>query len=210
MSVKLISITPKAEEQMMYCARVSNPKNQDSNNPKLLSYCIKHGHWSIFEMADMCVEIECSRAIGRQILRHRSFCFQEFSQRYADISQLTKDMILNEARVQDYKNRQASHQTEDADLTHWFEWAQHQTWNYAIDLYQKALDKGIAKEQARVLLPEGLTRSRMYMKGNVRSWIHYIQLRTGNGTQKEHADIAKDIQKIFKDRMPVVAEALEW
>lgn len=210
MSVELIWITPKAEENMMYCARVSNPNNQNSNNPKLLSYCIKHKHWSIFEMASMCVEISTSRAIGRQILRHRSFSFQEFSQRYADVSQLTKDMIVNEARTQDYKNRQASHTTEDQELKDWFDNAQQEVWNKATDLYQQALDKGIAKEQARVILPEGLTSSRMYMTGSIRSWIHYLDLRTGNGTQKEHADIARQVQEIFKQQLPTVAEALEW
>lgn len=204
-SVKLISVTPDAEKHMMYCARVSNPKNQDSDNPKLLGYCIKHGHWSIFEQANMTVEIETSRAISAQILRHRSFCFQEFSQRYSQVLEFMK----YPARSQDTKNRQNSVDDMSKDDKLWFDIAQDMINQHSMDLYKQALEKGIAKEQARFLLPLS-SKTRLYMSGNVRSWIHWINLRTGNGTQKEHADIAKNIQRIFSENFPITAKALDF
>lgn len=211
MNTKLVWITPEAEENIMYCARVSNPKNQNSQNTKLLNYCIKHGHWSIFEMASMCIEITTSRAIARQILRHRSFSFQEFSQRYADVKELQfeKNRIVSDARSQDLTNRQNSNDDLDEEVKRWFLRAQTANWNYAHNLYQKALKKGIAKECARVLLPEGQTPSRMYMTGTIRSWMHYLNLRRGNGTQLEHREVADSIWEIFKKEMPIVAESLE-
>jgi thymidylate synthase (FAD) len=208
--VKLVSITPDAEKSIMYCARVSNPKNQDSDSTKLLSYCIKHGHWSIFEMAHLCIEINTSRAIARQILRHRSFSYQEFSQRYADLKEIQSDRYESEARSQDLSNRQNSNDDLNEETKEWFKKAQEENWNYAHDLYRQAISKGIAKECARVLLPEGQTMSRMYMTGSVRSWIHYLELRTGNGTQKEHIEIAKQIKEIFKQQFPTISNALEW
>jgi thymidylate synthase (FAD) len=205
-SVRLISITPKAEESMAYCARVSNPENQD--NPeisRLLSYCIKHGHWSIFEQANMVLEINTSRSITPQILRHRSFAFQEFSQRYASVS----DMVTYPARRQDSKNRQNSVDDLGNETQKWFEDSQKEVWALAFGKYQEALDKGIAKECARALLPLN-TATRIYMNGTIRSWIHYIQLRTANGTQKEHMLIAEKCKNIFRQQMPAVAKALGW
>lgn len=212
MDTKLIWITPDAEKEVMYCARVSNPKNQDSTNSKLLSYCVKHGHWSVFEMASMCIEINTSRAIARQILRHRSFSFQEFSQRYADVKelQMEKNRVKSEARSQDHTNRQNSNDDLDEETKKWFRSAQIANWNYAHNLYRKALKKGIAKECARIFLPEGQTPSKMYMTGTLRSWMHYLQLRTENGTQQEHIEIANEIKKIFKDELPIISEALGW
>lgn len=203
-SVKLISVTPDAEKLMMYCARVSS-NNQTSDNPKLLSYCIRHGHWSIFEMANMVIEIQTSRAISAQILRHRSFSFQEFSQRYAK----AQGFEIYKARRQDEKNRQNSIDDMNNDDQTWFEVAQQSVQQKAGDLYQQALDRGIAKEQARFLLPMGTT-SKLYMNGTIRSWIHYLNLRCGNGTQLEHIEIANKVKEIFKAELPVVAEALEW
>lgn len=208
--VNLVWITPEAEKNIMYCARVSNPKNQDSDNSKLLNYCIKNSHWSIFEMASMCIEINTTRTIARQILRHRSFSFQEFSQRYADVTQMSSDLVVAEARSQDLKNRQNSNDDMSLDDKEWFQACQVDLWNHALDFYKKALDRGIAKEQARVFLPEGLTPSRMYMTGTIRSWLHFLQLRTGNGTQKECQDVARAIQKIFGEELPIIAKALEW
>lgn len=203
--VKLISVTPNAEDTIMYCARVSNPKNQDSNNPKLLTYCANHGHWSIFEMANMVVEIETSRAISAQILRHRSFSFQEFSQRYAKV----QGFKVYEARRQDQKNRQNSIDDMDADTKDWFKSAQEAVHAHANSMYDAALAKGIAKEQARFLLPMA-SSTRLYMNGTVRSWIHYLKLRTGHGTQKEHMDIANQIMTIFMNQFPNTSEALGW
>lgn len=212
MSVKLVWITPEAEQHIMYCARVSNPKNQDSTNSRLLNYCIKHGHWSVFEMASICIEITTSRTIARQILRHRSFSFQEFSQRYADIKELQEERnrINSEARRQDQSNRQNSIDDLDEETQTWFKKAQIANWDYSHNLYRKAIKKGIAKECARVLLPEGQTPSRMYMTGSVRSWLHYLDLRTGNGTQLEHQEIAEEIKSIFIRELPVIAEAMGW
>lgn len=205
-SVRLISITPNAEEIMTYCARVSNPLNQ--NNPefsRLIAYCIKHGHWSIFEQANMVLEISTSRAISPQILRHRSFAFQEFSQRYAEANGVVK----YRARRQDQKNRQNSIDDLAAETQEWFLQAQDEVWRLAHERYQQALEKGIAKESARTLLPLG-TSTRLYMNGTIRSWIHYIQLRTAEGTQLEHREIAEQCRKIFAEELPIVAHALGW
>lgn len=205
MNVRLISITPDAEKTMMYCARVSNPANQDSQNTKLLDYCIKNNHWSIFEMANMVVEIETSRAIAAQILRHRSFSFQEFSQRYAAAS----DCQFYNARRQDSKNRQNSIDDMSKEDRDWFLSAQLDIWSRANDLYKQALDKGIAKEQARFLLPLSTT-TKLYMNGTVRSWIHYLDLRCANGTQLEHKEIADAIKKVFCEQLPIIAKAKGW
>ena len=210
MKVTKVSVTPDAEKLIGYIARVSNPNNQD--NPKvagLLKYCIKHGHWSIFEQASMTVEIETTRGIAAQILRHRSFTFQEFSQRYADTNLLAEEIPMVDLRHQDSKNRQNS--TDDVphnkkqDLqekiaNHFVE---------AMDLYNELLASGIAKECARFVLPLA-TPTRLYMTGTVRSWIHYLQLRGGHGTQKEHMDIAHGIEEIFIKEFPITSEALEW
>lgn len=204
MNVKLISITPDVEKNIMYCARVSNPKNQTSENTKLLDYCIKHGHWSIFEMGNMVVEIETSRAIAAQILRHRSFSFQEFSQRYAE----AQDFEIYPARRQDENNRQNSIDDLDDETKQWFVTMQYSLNSLSKNAYEMALEKGIAKEQARFLLPLS-TKTKLYMNGNIRSWIHYLKLRQGNGTQLEHQDIANAIWDIFKQELPVVAKALE-
>ncbi len=203
---KLISITPRAEETMAYCARVSNPENQD--NPKidkLLAFCIKNGHWSVFEQANMVIEINTSRAIAPQILRHRSFSFQEFSQRYAAAT----GYVTYEARRQDLKNRQNSVDDLTADTKTWFEDSQREIWDLCYGKYTEALKRGVAKECARALLPLN-TATRLYMNGTVRSWAHYIDLRAGNGTQKEHMDIALACKAIFAKELPVVAQALGW
>ena len=206
MKVTLISYSkPDGREQSIedlvaYCARVSNPANQNNTetNPRLLRYLIKNGHWSPFEMVNVCLEIETTRDIARQILRHRSFSFQEFSQRYAEAN---LGVEFKEARLQDNKNRQNSIKMDNIDLQN--EWTDMQTRvaKSAEEAYKWALDKGIAKEQARAVLPEGMTVSRMYMNGTLRSWIHYIQLRSGNGTQTEHREVAlacaKAIEPIF-------------
>jgi len=206
MSVKFITGTPNAEEMIGYCARVSNPSNQSNPNiAKLLAYCIKHGHWSVFETASMTLEIETSRAISAQILRHRSFCFQEFSQRYAAVSQY----IQSEARAQDEKNRQNSTDTLSDEDKEWFSSIQALLWDECFKAYEEALSRGIAKECARALLPLS-TKTRLYMTGNIRSWIHYIQLRSANGTQKEHQDIAIQAKEIFKQQYPIISEALGW
>jgi len=203
--VKLISVTPDAEKTIAYCARVSSP-NQDSDEwAPLLAYCVRNHHWSIFEMANMVVEITTSRAIAQQVLRHRSFSFQEHSQRYAAAS----DFIVYEARRQDTKNRQNSINDMSEEDREWFRNAQREHGRFGFRLYQQALNRGIAKESARFLLPLS-TETRLYMNGTLRSWIHYIQLRTTPGTQKEHFDIAVMIQKIFKQEFPAIAEALEW
>ena len=208
--VKLVTVTPKAEETMGYVARVSNPKNQD--NPKvagLLGYCIKHGHWSVFEQAHMTVEIETTRGLAAQILRHRSFTFQEFSQRYADTNLLADEIPMFDLRHQDTKNRQNS--TDDvpknkkADLQ--YKIAEH--FVEAMDLYNELLASGIAKECARFILPLA-TPTRLYMTGSVRSWVHYIDLRSAHGTQKEHMEIAEMVRSIFIQEFPIVSEALEW
>ena len=177
------------QELVAYCARVSNPANQQNTetNEKLIRYLIKNNHWSPLEMVNICLEIETTRDIARQMLRHRSFSFQEFSQRYA-VADL--GFVTREARLQDKKNRQNSIETEDSDLEEKWDSVQELLGDHAEAAYKWALDHGIAKEQARSVLPEGMTKSRMYMNGTLRSWVHYIQLRSGNGTQKEHREIA--------------------
>ena len=210
MNVKLISATPKAEELMGYVARVSNPKNQD--NPKvagLLSYCIKHGHWSVFEQAHMTVEIETTRGLAAQILRHRSFTYQEFSQRYADVSFIREDIPLPELRSQDLKNRQNSIDDVDPVVVERYNKEMRKHFDQGIDLYKKMLRDGIAKECARFVLPLA-TPTRLYMTGSCRSWIHYIQLRSAHGTQKEHIDLVENVRSIFKEEFPIVSEALGW
>ena len=210
MNVKLVTVTPKAEETMGYVARVSNPKNQD--NPKvagLLSYCIKHGHWSVFEQAHMTVEIETTRGLAAQILRHRSFTYQEFSQRYADSSMLSKVIPLPELRRQDDKNRQNSIDDLDPFVVQDFELKMQRHFVEGMKLYKEMLDAGVAKECARFVLPLA-TPTKLYMTGSVRSWIHYINLRSAHGTQKEHMQIAENCRAIFNEQFPIVADALEW
>jgi thymidylate synthase (FAD) len=202
MKVKLVSYTTPCVEELgpdsdltdliAFCARVSNPSNQTNTDTtdKLISYLIKHKHWSPFEMANLTLEIETTRDIARQILRHRSFTFQEFSQRYASVESLDMKPCLREARLQDVKNRQASIVTTDSSLQSQWQRKQLEAWDAALDAYVWALDKGIAKEVARAVLPEGLTMSRMYVNGTIRSWIHYIDIRSDEATQKEHREIA--------------------
>jgi thymidylate synthase (FAD) len=206
MTVKLQWATPNADKAIMYMARVSNPANQGSENARLLYYCMEHGHVSPFEMASACMEINTTRDIGRQILRHRSFSFQEFSQRYADVRQLP-EMELRECRLQDAKNRQNSIETNDLSLIGNFYALQDDIWVRARDAYYIALDMGIAKEQARALLPEGLTPSRLYMNGTMRSWIHYLKQRLDPSTQKEHRLIAKQVLAELRVVAPVTMGA---
>lgn len=207
-AVKLIWITPDAERVIAYCARVSNPANQDNPDAtKLLRYCTRNSHWSVFEMAGMCVEINTTRDIGRQILRHRSFHFQEFSGRYQSYDALP-GAPLRECRLQDTKNRQNSTPVDDEELEAWWGAAQLRLNWEANGLYREALKRGIAKEQARALLPEGLTPSRMYMHGTIRDWLHYVDLRSGNGTQKEHMEIAKAIGDILRQQVPTIHAAM--
>jgi thymidylate synthase (FAD) len=210
MTVKLISVTPDAEKHMAYCARVSNPANQDNEKfSGLLKYCIKHQHWSIFEQAYMTVEIETTRAIAAQILRHRSFTFQEFSQRYADSSLLSEKIPLPELRRQDTKNRQNSIDDLDAFESQNMEIQMTTLFDSAMALYKQMLERGVAKECARNVLPL-CTPTKIYMTGSVRSWAHYIDLRTANGTQKEHMIVAEGVRDVFKEQFPAVSEALEW
>ena len=210
MSVELVSVTPDAEKTMAYVARVSNPNNQENPNyAKLLGYCIKHNHWSVFEQSFMTLEIETTRGLAAQILRHRSFTYQEFSQRYADSSLLSETIPLPELRRQDTKNRQNSIDDIDAFTKQEFEIKMRRHFDEAMVLYQSMLDMGIAKECARFVLPLA-TPTRLYMSGSCRSWIHYITLRSANGTQKEHMEIAEECKKIFAEQFPTVAEALEW
>ena len=210
MNVKLISVTPDAEKIMGYVARVSNPNNQE--NPKvagLLGYCIKHEHWSVFEQSFMTLEIETTRAIAAQILRHRSFTFQEFSQRYADSSMLADQVPMFDLRRQDTKNRQNSIDDIDPFVKQEFEIKIRRHFDEAMVLYQSMLDAGIAKECARFALPLA-TPTRIYMTGSCRSWIHYINLRSAHGTQKEHMDISNACKEVFTENFPIVSEALEW
>ena len=210
MTVKLISVTPDAEKTMAYVARVSNPANQDSENyAGLLRYCIKHNHWSVFEQSFMTLEIETNRGIAAQILRHRSFTYQEFSQRYADSSLLGEEIPVPELRRQDTKNRQNSIDdlSEELKADLWFKIDDH--FKAGMELYKQLLDAEVAKECARFVLPLA-TPTRIYMSGSCRSWIHYINLRSANGTQKEHMDIALECKKVFSEQFPTVAEALEW
>lgn len=207
--IKLISVTPDAEKQMAYCARVSNPNNQDNDNyAGLLRYCIKHHHWSIFEQAYMTLEIETTRAIAAQILRHRSFTFQEFSQRYAQSNELGKIKLPDLGR-QDTKNRQNSIDDVDPFVKQKLEAQMITLFSSAQSLYNQMIQEGIAKECARMVLPL-CTPTRIYMSGSVRSWIHYIELRSANGTQKEHMDIANECKSIFIKTFPTIAEAMEW
>lgn len=204
--VALVWVTPEAEKLIGYMARVSNPANQDNHEsaPKLIKYLIKNKHWSPLEMVNVCMEIETTRDVARQILRHRSFSFQEFSQRYA----VSEGFIQNaQARMQDTKNRQNSLYTDDVSIQNWFEGAQRRLVDEAKFLYSAALDKGIAKECARVFLPEGLTMSKMYMQGTLRSWLHYVDIRTDVATQKEHRDVALQCAKILEEYFPNVMEA---
>ena len=210
MKVELISVTPDAEKTMAYVARVSNPANQDSENyAGLLRYCIKHNHWSVFEQAHMTLEIETSRGIAAQILRHRSFTFQEFSQRYADTNLLASDIPIPELRRQDEKNRQNS--TDDLEEEKVFVMNKmiQDLFRDAQDVYNFLLTQGVAKECARFVLPLA-TPTRIYMTGSVRSWTHYINLRSAHGTQKEHMQIAEACREVFKQQFPVVSEALGW
>lgn len=205
MTTKLIWATPEAEKTVMYCARVSNPKNQDSNDSRLLNYCIKHGHWSIFEMAHMCVEIITSRAISAQILRHRSFSFQEFSQRYAEATEFK----TYEARRQDLKNRQNSLDDLSPITKQYFEQAQFNIQQHCKKEYEKAISLGIAKECARMLLPMS-TETKIYMVGSIRSWIHYFNLRCDKATQLEHRVIALSIRDIFSKEFPIISQSLKY
>lgn len=215
MNVRLISTTypqididgqeTTPEGLIAYCARVSSPHQENPDYAGLLRYCISHKHWSVFEMVDMTVEITTSRAIAQQILRHRSFQFQEFSQRYAKVQQVEK----YEARRQDQKNRQNSIDDLSEETQVWFRSAQDEIELRAFQLYQDALEKGIAKECARFILPLA-TQTRLYMKGSVRSWIHYLEVRCDPSTQKEHRDIADAIKAIFVQEFPIVSEALNW
>lgn len=209
MKVNLVGITKpllsgsmceaNAEEFIAYCARVSSSNQDNPDTKKLLSYMVRNKHWSPFEMVNVVIEIETTRDIARQILRHRSFSFQEFSQRYAAVSNMSEP---REARMQDTKNRQNSVETDDAAIQEW--WKEEQEWllHKVEVLYEQALADGIAKEVARSILPEGLTMSRMYMNGTLRSWMHYVELRTGNGTQKEHREVAEECKKILMQEFP--------
>jgi thymidylate synthase (FAD) len=219
MKTRLISISSPTQEFMSelpaelhtpegiiaYCARVSSDNQINPDYAKLLSYCITHKHWSIFETVNMTVEVETSRAVSAQILRHKSFFFQEFSQRYQHVS----DFELYEARRQDLKNRQNSIDDIPEETKEWFRSAQNSVWLHSKALYNDALKKGIAKEQARFLLPLS-TKTKLYVTGNVRSWIHYLQVRTDLSTQKEHRDIALEIKEIFKGQFPITSKALGW
>jgi thymidylate synthase (FAD) len=215
MGVRLIAVTDprieacsNADELIAYCARVSNPTNQSNKEtaPKLIGYLVRNQHWSPFEMAHMVLEITTTRDIARQILRHRSFSFQEFSQRYAPVR--NADVIFRETRLQDIKNRQASLETDDLELIDWWLNAQADVSKLTNKKYREALERGIAKEIARVVLPEGMTESTLYMAGVVRSWIHYCQLRCTSGTQKEHREIALQCRKILLEEFPALAEVL--
>ena len=210
MNVKLISVTPDAETTMGYVARVSNPNNQ--SNPAvagLLGYCIKHGHWSVFEQAHMTVEIETTRGLAAQILRHRSFTFQEFSQRYADTNLLADEIPVPDLRSQDLKNRQNSIDDIPKNKKKDYQEKIAEHFVESMDLYNELLASGIAKECARFVLPLA-TPTRLYMTGSVRSWIHYIDLRSAHGTQKEHMDVVAAIREIFKRQFPICTNALNW
>ena len=210
MNVTLVSVTPDAEKTMGYVARVSNPKNQANPNVAgLLKYCIKHGHWSVFEQAHMTLEINTTRGLAAQILRHRSFTYQEFSQRYADSSLLGDTIPLPELRKQDLKNRQNSTDDMDDRKVKWYNYRMQKHFKEGMKLYQNMLKDGVAKECARFVLPLA-TPTRLFMRGSVRSWIHYIELRSGHVTQKEHMDIANACKDVFRAQFPIVSEALGW
>jgi thymidylate synthase (FAD) len=216
MNVKLISFSMPSQEMVdmeletvqdliAFCARVSNPNNQfnKETSEKLIQYLVKHKHWSPLEMASACLEIETTRDIARQILRHRSFSFQEFSQRYADPKEFGDQFVTREARLQDTVNRQNSIETDDLKLQTLWEQYQQRVIDEAKNAYEWAIHNGIAKEQARAVLPEGNTKSRLYMNGTLRSWIHYIELRSANGTQKEHMEIAKECARVIAHIFPM-------
>ncbi len=208
--IKLVSVTPDAEKTIAYVARVSNPQNQENEKfGGLLKYCIKHGHWSVFEQAFMTVEINTTRGLAAQILRHRSFTYQEFSQRYADVSMIREEIPLPELRSQDEKNRQNSIDDVDPLIVEKYNGKMRKQFDAAIDLYKEMLHDGIAKECARFVLPLA-TPTRLYMTGSIRSWIHYIDLRSAHGTQKEHMDLVENIRQVFIQQFPVVSEALGW
>jgi len=217
MNVKLISYSKPSEEYLKeglsnvqdiiaYCARVSNPTNQynTQTSERLLRYLIKHKHFSPFEMASACLEIETTRDIAHQIVRHRSFSFQEFSQRYANPSEFGEQFVLREARLQDDKNRQNSIETDNESIHADWKYWQERVIDISLSTYEWAIKNGIAKEQARVVLPEGLTKTRLMMNGTIRSWIHYIELRSANGTQKEHMEIAKECGRIIAEIFPLI------
>lgn len=221
MKVKLVSYSQPSKEFLenglndvqdliAFCARVSNPSNQynKETSDKLIRYLIKHKHWSPLEVVSACLEIETTRDIARQILRHRSFSFQEFSQRYADPTK-DLDFVLREARLQDTKNRQNSIESDDAALAAWWDAKQKFIIDTVRQTYAEAIEKGIAKEQARAILPEGNTVSRLYMNGTLRSWVHYCELRMANGTQKEHMDIAKEIAKVITECFPMMEDLVK-
>jgi thymidylate synthase (FAD) len=221
MNVKLISSSKAsremtsegiydAQELIAFCARVSNPSNQFNleTSEKLIRYLVKHKHWSPLEMVSACIEIETTRDIARQILRHRSFSFQEFSQRYADPTK-DLDFVIREARLQDTKNRQNSISTDDEALKAWWDAQQKFIIENVRRIYAEAVEKGIAKEQARAILPEGNTVSRLYMNGTLRSWIHFIELRSANGTQLEHQEVAKACAQVIADIFPMANEFVE-
>jgi thymidylate synthase (FAD) len=203
-SARLVWLTPNADRVIAYCARVSNPENQNnSNTEKLIKYCADNGHWSIFEMANLCVEVKTSVAIGRQLLRHKSFSFQEFSQRYAKAS----SFHTYTARLQDKKNRQNSLETDNGELVEWFNNAQQAVQKFCERYYNEALEFNVAKEMARFLLPMS-TSTTLYVNGTIRSWIHYLDLRTQDSTQKEHRDVALAVKDIFRTELPVVSRAV--
>ena len=210
MNVKFVSITPDAEKTMAYIARVSNPSNQENQKyAGLLKYCIKHNHWSVFEQSSMTLEIETTRGLAAQILRHRSFTYQEFSQRYADTKLLDDKIPLPKLRKQDLKNRQNSTDDLDEFLIQDFELEMEKLFNSSMNLYNRMLDSGVAKECARSVLPLA-TPTRLYMTGSCRSWIHYINLRSAHGTQREHMDVVEKARSIFTEQFPSVSEALGW
>ena len=222
MNIKLVSYSQPEEEfknegindvqdLIAFCARVSNPSNQinTETSEKLIKYLIKHKHWSPLEMTSACLEINTTRDIARQILRHRSFSFQEFSQRYANPAEFGDQFVVREARLQDTKNRQNSIDVEDTELQAWWNAKQKFVIDHVSRIYQEAIDRGIAKEQARAILPEGNTKSRLYANGTIRSWIHYIELRAANGTQKEHMEIARECAKVIAKIFPLANDILE-
>ena len=210
MNVKFVSITPDAEKMMAYIARVSNPSNQQNENYSgLLKYCIKHNHWSVFEQSSMTLEIETTRGLAAQILRHRSFTFQEFSQRYADTKLLDTEIPVPDLRSQDLKNRQNSNDDIPQEKKEEYQALIARHFDDAMNLYNALLDEGVAKECARFVLPLA-TPTRLYMTGSCRSWIHYINLRSAHGTQKEHMDVVAQARSIFAEQFPAVSEALGW
>ena len=210
MNVKFVSITPDAEKMMAYIARVSNPSNQQNENYSgLLKYCIKHNHWSVFEQSSMTLEIETTRGLAAQILRHRSFTFQEFSQRYADTKLLDTEIPVPDLRSQDLKNRQNSNDDIPQEKKEEYQALIARHFEDSMNLYNALLENGVAKECARFVLPLA-TPTRLYMTGSCRSWVHYINLRSAHGTQKEHMDVVEKARSIFVEQFPAVSEALEW